>query len=141
MLKDSTCHSPNFQHFTDFQITANCLKMLTNSGKKSVTKTLLVYTEISLHSVYITLSHTAITIALQQLTTINISKSKTNFVLTTFNLHSEQVMNAILVLVLFRLKPAKVQKWKCVRLSAIQERGYFFRGGGSTACDVVCLNF
>ena len=50
--KLSTCHSPNFQHFTDFQITANCFHMLTNSSKKSVAKSLLVCAEISLHCNY-----------------------------------------------------------------------------------------
>ena len=31
-------------------------------------------------------------------------------------------------------RPAKDQKWKCVRPSAIQGKGQFFSGGG-TACD------
>ena len=53
---------------------------------------------------------------------------------------SQMVENAVLVVlhceVNMLARPAKVQKWKCVRPSAIQEKGQFFRGGGgSIACD------
>jgi len=141
MLKDSTCHSPNFQHFTDFQITANCLKMLTNSGKKSVTKALLVYTEISLHSVYITLSHTAITTALQQLTTINISVKQNQFCINHIQFTQWASNECYSSTSLIQIKTCQSPEKKMCETVRHSGKGLFFSGGGSTACDVVCLNF